>query len=39
MYKRKDLLFIQGPEKTATSSLNGMLNAHPNTMGYAMLWT
>lgn len=30
MYERKDLLFIQGPEKTATSTLNGILNAHPD---------
>ncbi|MEX2411357.1 MAG: hypothetical protein WD607_08315 [Candidatus Paceibacterota bacterium] len=32
MYKRENLLFIQGPEKTATSSLNGMLNAHPDIL-------
>lgn len=29
MFTRDNLLFIQGPEKTGTSSLCGMLNAHP----------
>lgn len=31
-YSRENILFIQGPEKTGTSSLNGMLNAHPQIM-------
>lgn len=31
-YSRDNVLFIQGPEKTGTSSLNGMLNAHPQIM-------
>jgi hypothetical protein len=25
-----EVLFIQGPEKTATSTVTGMLNCHPN---------